>query len=149
MNDIRNNIQARQAQFCSERRTKERPTLQGDYTILVADDSKTVVYSLRTVLEQAGYHITVASSGSQAVNLAQELQPHLIMMDVNMPGMTGYQATRMLHRNEHTSHIPIVMISGSEQQTEQVWCKRLGVKYFLLKPIERRPLFSCLENLLH
>lgn len=131
-----------------ERRTRERVKLSGEYTVLIVDDSKTVVHALKTVLEQDGYTTLTAMNGEQAVEMTRQHKPDLVLMDVIMPGMTGFQATRILHKDPETAEIPVVIISASEQPTEKAWCKRLGAKGFLPKPIQRGQLFPCIENLL-
>lgn len=131
-----------------ERRARERIKLSGEYTVLIVDDSKTVVHALKTVLEQGGYSTLTAMSGEQAIDMTRQHKPDVVLMDVIMPGMTGFQATRFLHKDQETSHIPVVIISASEQPAEKAWCKRLGAKGFLPKPIHRGQLFPCLEDLL-
>ncbi len=131
-----------------ERRTRPRVPIMGAYTILIADDSKTVVHALKGMLEQGGYRTLQAFDGESAVTVAREDKPDLILMDVVMPGLTGFQATRVLRKDMGTNHIPIVMISGSEQLTEKAWCLRLGARDFLPKPIQRGALFHTIESLL-
>ncbi|MDH5778808.1 MAG: response regulator [Gammaproteobacteria bacterium] len=132
----------------TERRAKPRLPLEGDYTILIVDDSRTVIHAVKSVLEQGGYSTLTASSGEEAIEVAKENQPDVILMDVIMPGITGFQATRILCKEPKTENIPIVIISSSEQPSEQAWCKRLGAKGFLAKPIQRGALFKCLDELL-
>ena len=131
-----------------ERRSKERVKLTGEYTVLIVDDSKTVVHALKTLLEQGGYTTLIATNGEQALDMTRQHKPDVVLMDVIMPGMNGFQATRTLHKDPATSHIPVVIISASEQPAEKAWCKRLGAKGFLPKPIHRGQLFPCLEDML-
>lgn len=131
-----------------ERRARPRVPLQTDYTILIVDDSRTILHALQTVLEQGGFSTIMAMNGEEAIKIAREYDPDVILMDIIMPGMTGFQATRILHKDPATRNIPIIMISGSEQPTEEAWCKRLGARGFLAKPIQRGELFPCLEELL-
>lgn len=131
-----------------ERRARPRAPLQTDYTVLIVDDSRTVLHALTVVLEQGGFKTITAADGEEAIKIAKENDPDVILMDVIMPGMTGYQATRILNKDTATQNIPIVMISSSEQPTEQAWCRRLGARAFLAKPIQRGDLFPCLEELL-
>ena len=133
----------------AERRQRPRINLSGEYRVLIVDDSKTVVHALKAVLEQAGYATLTASDGEQAIELTRQQKPDVVLMDVIMPGMTGFQATRILHKDPVTSHIPVVIISASEQPSEKAWCKRLGAKGFLPKPIQRGQLFPCLEDVLN
>lgn len=131
-----------------ERRARERIKISGQYTVLIVDDSKTVVHALKTILEADGYQTLTAMNGEQAIEMTRQHKPDVVLMDVIMPGMTGFQATRVLHKDPETSHIPVVIISASEQPTEKAWCKRLGAKGFLPKPIQRGHLFPCIEDLL-
>lgn len=132
-----------------ERRKRERVQLSGEYTVLIVDDSKTVVHALKNVLEQAGFSTLTASGGEEAIKLTRQHKPDVVLMDVIMPGMTGFQATRVLHKDPATTEIPIIIISASEQPSEKAWCKRLGAKGFLPKPIKRAQLFPCLEEVLN
>ena len=132
----------------TERRARKRIKLSGEYTVLIVDDSKTVVHALKTILEQDGYQTLTAMNGEQAIEMTRLYKPDVVLMDVIMPGMTGFQATRILHKDPETAHIPVVIISASEQPTEKAWCKRLGAKGFLPKPIQRGQLFPCVEDLL-
>ena len=132
----------------TERRARERVSLSGEYTVLIVDDSKTVVHALKRVLEQAGYSTLTAVNGEQGVEMTRQHQPDVVLMDVIMPGMNGFQATRILSKDPSTNHIPVVIISASEQPTEKAWSTRLGAKGFLPKPIQRGQLFPCLDNLL-
>lgn len=141
------NLFARQG-TAIERRARERVNPAGEYTVLIVDDSKTVVHALQTLLEQGGYRTLTAADGEQAIEMTRLHKPDVVLMDVIMPGMTGFQATRILHKDMATSHIPVVIISASEQPSEKAWCKRLGAKGFLPKPIQRSELFPCLEALL-
>lgn len=132
----------------TERRARERVKLCGEYTVLIVDDSQTVVHALKTLLEQSGYKTLTAADGEQGIKMTRQQKPDVVLMDVIMPGMTGFQATRILHKDPDTTHIPVVIISASEQPSEKAWCKRLGAKGFLPKPIQRGQLFPCLEDLL-
>lgn len=140
---------SRSASQSTERRQRERIKLSGEYTVLIVDDSKTVVHALKTVLEQGGYSTLTATGGEEAITLTREHMPDIVLMDVIMPGMTGFQATRILHKDPATSHVPVVIISASEQPSEKAWCKRLGAKGFLPKPIQRGQLFPCIEEVLN
>lgn len=132
-----------------ERRSKPRQPKAGIIKVLVVDDSRTVVHSLRTVLEQDGYTVIEAYDGMTAIELAKAHQPDLILMDVIMPGLNGFQATRKIRKDPATHAIPIIIISGTEQPTEQFWLSKLGANDFLGKPIIRGDLFTKLESQLY
>lgn len=116
-----------------ERRARPRVPLQDDYTILIVDDSRTVLHALQTILEQGGFHILIAMDGDEAIQMARQHQPDVVLMDIIMPGMTGFQATRIMSKDPITKNIPIIIISSSEQPAEEAWCKRLGARAFLAK----------------
>ncbi|MFV1983469.1 MAG: PleD family two-component system response regulator [Thiohalomonadales bacterium] len=131
-----------------DRRTRSRSSNKPSATILIVDDSRTVVHMLKTALTQAGYTTLAAADGERGIQLARSHRPDLILMDVIMPGINGFQATRLLRKDPTTSDIPIIIISGSEQATEKVWVMRLGANDFIPKPIERGPLFTKVEQIL-
>jgi twitching motility two-component system response regulator PilH len=132
-----------------ERRIKSRQPKNRVVTVLVVDDSRTVVHTLRTVLEQDGYRVLEAYDGMTAIELAKARRPDLILMDVIMPGLNGFQATRKIRKDPTTHTIPIIIISATEQPTEQFWLTKLGANDFLSKPVVRRELFDKVESLLH
>lgn len=117
-----------------------------DRSILIIDDSRTVVHALKTILEQAGYSTIAASDGKRGIELALEYQPDLILMDIVMPGINGFKATRQLRKEARTENIPIIIMSGNEQATEKFWGMRLGANEFLSKPIQRGVLFKMLKD---
>jgi len=119
-----------------------------DTTVLVVDDSRTMVHALRTFLEQHGYHTIAALDGVQALAAAKWQRPDLILMDIVMPNMNGFEATRALSRNPDTREIPVVIVSGSERVTDRVWGMRLGAKGYLAKPIRKSVLLSTVAAVL-
>ena len=133
----------------NERRHKERTPKNRVFKVLVVDDSRTVVHGLRTVLEQDGYYVMEAYDGMTAIELAKAHQPDIILMDVIMPGLNGFQATRKIRKDPATHSIPIIIISATEQPTEQFWLTKLGANDFLSKPIMRGDLFIKLESQLY
>jgi len=126
-----------------ERRKSKRP-LNGyeDLTILVVDDSRTVIAAFKKVLNQAGFHVLSAANGEEGVEKARTHLPDLILMDVVMPVLNGFQATRRIRKDELTAHIPIIIVSGEQQPTEQYWGTRVGANGFLTKPIDRGLFFA-------
>ncbi|MBI3561034.1 MAG: response regulator [Gammaproteobacteria bacterium] len=133
----------------AERRTKQRLPKNKVIKILVVDDSLTVVHNLRTMLEQDGYYVLEANDGMTGIELARRQRPDLILMDVIMPGLNGFQATRKIRKDQITQAIPIIIISGTEQPTEQFWLTKLGANDFIGKPIVRGELFVKVENQLY
>jgi len=105
----------------AERRGDERVKLPDDATILIIDDSRTAIAVLKRTLEPTGYSVISAASGEEGIDMAKLHMPDLILMDVIMPGLNGFQATRILRKEESTKNIPIIIISGNEQATEKFW----------------------------
>lgn len=143
-----NNLFSRRTTL-EERRSKYRQPKSRIIKVLVVDDSRTVVHSLRSMLEQDGYSVIEAYDGMSAIELAKTQQPDLILMDVIMPGLNGFQATRKIRKDLSTHTIPIIIISATEQPTEQFWLSKLGANDFLGKPVIRHDLFTKIESLLY
>ncbi len=116
--------------------------------ILVVDDSATDQHVFRKVLERHGHRVTVASDGREGVGLAERLQPDLILMDVVMPVLNGFQATRELSRNEATRRIPVVMVTTKDGQSDMLWAKRQGARAYLVKPTREKQLVETIEQIL-
>jgi len=117
-------------------------------TILIADDSPTEVYVLQKMLEKNGHTILVAEDGEQAVEVTQQKKPDLILMDVVMPNLNGFQATRKLSKDPQTSHIPIIIVSSKNQETDKMWGLRQGAKGYLGKPVDETELMTQINELL-
>ncbi|WLF84335.1 PleD family two-component system response regulator [Moraxella sp. ZY210820] len=110
--------------------------------ILIVDDSPTETYHFRDILQRNGYEVIEATNGEDGVKLAQEAQPDLVLMDIVMPGMNGFQATRQITRGEKTKHIPVVIVSTKDQATDRVWGKRQGACDYLTKPVDEQQLIG-------
>ena len=130
----------------TERRSEERVKLPDSATILIVDDSRTAIAVLKKTLEPTGYSIISAANGEEGIDMAKHHLPDLILMDVIMPGLNGFQATRILRKEEITQNIPIIIISGNEQATEKFWGLRVGANGFLAKPVDRAALFHLLRE---
>lgn len=127
-----------------DRRSDERIKLPVKATILIVDDSRTAIAVLKKTLAPTGYSIISAADGEEGIEMAKLHQPDLILMDIIMPGLNGFQATRILRKDTDTKDIPIVIISGNEQATEKFWGLRVGANGFLAKPVDREELFHLL-----
>lgn len=110
--------------------------------IMVVDDSPTERLVLTDLLTRNGYGVVAADSGEQAIILAKQELPDLILMDVVMPGMNGYQATRTISREDATRHIPIIMCTSKDQETDRIWGMRQGAQGYLVKPINPTELLA-------
>lgn len=116
--------------------------------ILIVDDSPTEMYRFKEILGKHGYEVLEAMNGADGVTLAQAEQPDLVLMDVVMPGVNGFQATRQISRGEMTKHIPVVIVSTKDQDTDRVWGKRQGAIDYLTKPIDETQLISVIQQYL-
>ncbi len=105
-------------------------------TVLVIDDSPTETRIFVNTLVKAGYRVETAADGEQGVEMARRLLPDVILMDVIMPVLNGFQATRILHRDEATAHIPIIMVTTKDQPTDRTWGLRQGALDYLVKPVD-------------
>jgi len=103
--------------------------------ILIIDDSPTEVHVMKKALESHGYRTAAAGDGAEGVRLAREISPDLIFMDVVMPGMNGYQATRTLASDPKTKTIPIIMVTSKGQETDKIWGLRQGAVDYVVKPV--------------
>lgn len=103
--------------------------------ILIVDDSPTDRYVLVELLAKVGYQVTTAENGEEGIEKAISELPDLILMDVVMPGLNGYQATRTLTRDDRTKHIPVIVCTSKGQETDKIWGLRQGAQDYLAKPI--------------
>jgi len=117
--------------------------------ILIVDDSPTETFRFKEILTKHGYDVLEASNGADGVTLAKAEQPDLVLMDVVMPGVNGFQATRQITRDEDTKHIPVVIVSTKDQATDRVWGKRQGALDYLIKPIEEKQLIDVIKQFLN
>jgi twitching motility two-component system response regulator PilH len=114
-------------------------------TILIVDDSPTEVHVLRTILEKAGCRVETAPNGEEGIAAAKQLHPNLILMDVVMPVMNGFQATRKLRDDQETANIPVIMVTTKDQETDKSWGLRQGAEAYLVKPISPPELLERVE----
>lgn len=102
--------------------------------VLIVDDSPTEVHVIRQALEENGYEIIAAESGELGIEMAKKTKPDLILMDVVMPGLNGFQATRQLSRDPSTAEIPVIMVTTKNQKTDRIWGMRQGAVDYIVKP---------------
>ncbi len=110
--------------------------------ILIVDDSPTELHLFQNMLEQNGFGTLVADSGEEGLRQAAASRPDCILMDVVMPGMNGFQATRKLTQDPGTSGIPVIMITTKDQETDKIWGMRQGAVEYLVKPIDAKQLVA-------
>ena len=130
-----------------DRRHGPRTDVPRGMRILVVDDSATIRAVLGKMLIQDGHVVLKTGDGEAAIALAREKQPDLIFLDIVMPGMNGFAVLRALRHDPITQAIPIVMISGNLQATEQFYVQRFGADDFMKKPFGRSEVFARLQRL--
>lgn len=116
--------------------------------ILVVDDSPTETHIISTVLEKQGHRISVAVDGKDGVEKAIQIIPDLILMDVVMPELNGFQATRQLTKQPETAGIPVIMVTTKDQKTDKMWAERQGAKGYITKPFVEDDLIQEVNRLL-
>lgn len=116
--------------------------------ILIVDDSPTDTHVLQTMLERNGYQTIAVESGQESITKAREEKPDLILMDVVMPGISGFQATRQITKIPETAAIPIIIVTTKNQETDRVWGLRQGARDYITKPVAEVELISKIKAVL-
>jgi twitching motility two-component system response regulator PilH len=116
--------------------------------ILIVDDSPTEIHVIKTMLEKNDFTVSTASSGEEGIEKAKSEHPDLILMDVVMPGMNGFQATRQIATDPSTSAIPIIIVSTKDQETDKMWGLRQGAKDYITKPAKEKDLVNKIHSVL-
>ncbi|MEX8498195.1 MAG: PleD family two-component system response regulator [Leptothrix ochracea] len=104
-------------------------------SILLVDDSKTELYVLSELLTKRGFRVRTAENGNDAMRRISEEKPDLILMDVVMPGLNGFQLTRAITRDPRYADVPVIMCTSKNQETDKVWGMRQGARDYVVKPI--------------
>ena len=115
--------------------------------ILVVDDSPTERQYMLETLQKKGYQIVTADNGEEAIAKSKSELPDLIIMDVVMPGLNGYQATRQITRDDATKHIPVIMCTSKGADTDKIWGLRQGANDYLVKPVDAAALLAKIAQL--
>ncbi|HEX5961543.1 MAG TPA: response regulator [Rhodanobacteraceae bacterium] len=110
--------------------------------ILIIDDSPTDVKIFSGALERAGHKVTSVATAEAGINVAHKDKPDLVLMDVIMPGMNGFQATRSLTKDPDTSAIPVLIVTTKSMETDRMWGMRQGARDVLVKPVSERDLVA-------
>lgn len=116
--------------------------------ILIVDDSPSQLFGIQRLVEKIGHESLTAEDGASGVALAKQAQPDLVLMDVVMPNLNGFQATRQLNREPSTQHIPVVLVTTKDQDTDRMWGLRQGAKAYLTKPFGEAELAEVIDRLL-
>ena len=106
--------------------------------ILIVDDSPSQLMGIRRIVEKLGHEALTAEDGAAGVEAAKRELPDLILMDVVMPNLNGFQATRSISREPTTKHIPVILVTTKDQETDRMWGMRQGARAYLTKPFSER-----------
>ncbi len=131
-----------------ERRNRDRMNALPGTRVLIIDDSRTIVTALRKMLHSAGYRTLEALDAESGLEIARSQPVELIFLDIVLPGMNGFSALRQLRKDARTQEMPVIMMSGNEQATEQFFGSRIGADDFMKKPFSRQEVFARIERLL-
>jgi twitching motility two-component system response regulator PilH len=108
--------------------------------ILIVDDSPSQLMGIRRIVEKLGHEALTAEDGAAGVESAKCELPDLILMDVVMPNLNGFQATRAITRDPATKHIPVILVTTKDLDTDRVWGMRQGATAYLTKPFSESEL---------
>lgn len=116
--------------------------------ILIVDDSPTEVMMLSDIMRKGGHRVSTASTAAEGITLARDERPDLILMDIVMPEMNGFQATRSLSRDPLTAEIPVIIVTSKTMETDRAWGMRQGARDFVVKPVRERDLLERIGTVL-
>ncbi|MFK7853716.1 MAG: PleD family two-component system response regulator [Granulosicoccus sp.] len=114
-------------------------------SILLIDDSPTDAHVYGSMLRAEGHEVSIATSGEEGIDSARRLQPDIIIMDVVMPGLNGFEATRLLAREDDTANIPVIILSTRQGESDRLWGLRQGAYDYLCKPVSKPELLSSVD----
>jgi twitching motility two-component system response regulator PilH len=115
--------------------------------VLIVEDDRAQLLHMQQIVSDAGYITTVAMNGADGVERAKADRPDAILMDINMPGMDGFAAIRLLKKDETTKNIPVVFVSSKNQKADMVWAKMQGSAAYISKPFAHDEIVTVLKQL--
>ncbi|MEM9101635.1 MAG: response regulator [Pseudomonadota bacterium] len=117
--------------------------------VLIVDDSPTETHVLKDILVKRGFEVSAATNGEDGIEKAKETLPDVVLMDVVMPGLNGFQATRQLRKDPKTEHIPVIIVTTKDQATDKMWGMRQGASDYLTKPVDPQNLVNTINSVLN
>lgn len=116
--------------------------------ILYVEDTEVIRDTISSLLEANGYKVALAKNGQEGLEMVAQWKPHVVLMDLRMPGMDGYQAVEALKTNLETKHIPVIVISAWSGKSERTRAKLAGANEFFAKPPDLGKLINTIEKLI-
>lgn len=116
--------------------------------ILIIDDSPTETHILTALLEKNGFQVSALANAQDVVENVQSVAPDAVLMDVVMPGVSGFQATRKLSKDPMTSAIPVILVTTKNQETDRIWGMRQGARDYVVKPVDEQELLTKIRAVL-
>lgn len=116
--------------------------------IMVVDDAPADLQNLKNILTKGGHQVIEVTSGQDSIAKAKADKPDAIVMDVVMPGVNGFQATRQISKDPDTAAIPIIVVSAKNQETDRLWAMRQGAREYVVKPVKDADLLSKVKQVL-
>ncbi|MEE4216891.1 MAG: response regulator [Xanthomonadales bacterium] len=114
--------------------------------VLIVDDSHSQLYYLRKMVEQGGHCAVTVDSGEKALEAARQERPAVILMDIVMPGMSGYTTTRKLGKTRSTSNIPVIFVTSRDSEADRTWGLRQGAREYVTKPVNANLLLTAISE---
>jgi twitching motility two-component system response regulator PilH len=115
---------------------------------MVVDDAPADLQNLKNILTKGGHQVIEVTSGQDSIAKAKAEKPDAIVMDVVMPGVNGFQATRQISKDPDTSAIPIIVVSAKNQETDRLWAMRQGAREYVVKPVKDADLLAKVKQVL-
>lgn len=119
-----------------------------DKKVLIVDDSATERFILSQILVKMGFKVFEAGNGEEGVKKSKEISPDLIIMDVLMPGLNGFQATREITKNDVLKNIPIIMCTSKNGDVDKMWGQKQGASAYVVKPVKENEIIKAVQEVL-
>jgi DNA-binding response OmpR family regulator len=117
--------------------------------ILAVDDEPNILLSLEYILEQEGYDVHTACDGEEALEVAEKVEPDLVLLDVGMPRRDGYEVCRLLRESEKLASVKVVMLTAKGQPLEKKKGLEVGANVYVTKPFSAEELLQTIESILN
>lgn len=115
--------------------------------VLIAEDEPNIVESLSFLLERAGFEVSVQSDGREALEAARSRVPDVLILDVMLPSMDGYEILRQLKADPQTSNVPVMMLTAKGQREDRETALKCGADLFVTKPFSNAEIVEAVQNL--